>query len=869
MPVLAVAFKPNGSQLLACMGPRVLMYDTSDGKLLKSMKGHKHTVYSLSFSRDGTRFASGGADRCTVIWNEEGKGLLKFSHEDSIQVVSYNPVDDILASCSNSDFGFWSPKGKSVAKYKVKSKILSAAWTIDGKIIAIGMFSGVISLRNRFGAEQKSISCSSPIWCLVWNPQITSKDHPDVLVVGCWDKSLLFFQLSGTLANECKLDLYPCDVAHVNHEHIIVVGSGNSVILHSQEGIALCAISKQSDWIWTVKYHPKGNMIVVGDNAGHLSMKSLCIPSLYALHGDRLVYRASLTKFFVMSLLTRQKFSIECNGMVQKVSLYKHLLAIKLPNCMLLYENCVQGDPHTIQYKIVDKIATETPCDMFVMMSRHFVLCEANKVLKQEFSGKCVREWVLEAKACCIKADCGQDGDEGFLVGLENGMLLKIYMNNTFPIHMLSHCASIQQVTINSDRTYFALIDKEHRLFLYDIASKEVLFREEGVTSVAFNNEVSTLLCYTGDGFVTVRTPQTNVSYTEEADGVVISFRGYNVFLFYNRSIQNINISLSPIILHLLEEQKFDEAYQTACAGVSDSVWTKVANEALDAMSLDVAKQSFLRIKDSTFTDLILNAETQLKQCGSDAESLEKMKTQFQVKVALLRRRFDEAAKLYIQAGMAREAVSLYTSLFRWDDAKAVASAAKLDAVTILQRQAEWAEKARDWRLASDLYLESNDPLRAVNLIGNTKEPGWEKALMEIVRKIPLTEVTVLENCAKFFSESNKDECTKEVYMKLGDFTRLVQLHIQTQSWAEVAILCDRHPNLFDEKVIVPYAAWLAVQGRFEEAFHIYQRANQFIQGERLITQLTRNAIIEGRFKDVSYFYWLLATKTENVSFPC
>lgn len=39
------------------------------GESLRScMQGHKDTVYSVSYSRDGKRFASGGADHTIIIW---------------------------------------------------------------------------------------------------------------------------------------------------------------------------------------------------------------------------------------------------------------------------------------------------------------------------------------------------------------------------------------------------------------------------------------------------------------------------------------------------------------------------------------------------------------------------------------------------------------------------------------------------------------------------------------------------------------------------------------------------------------------------------------------------------------------------------
>lgn len=145
---------------------RVLVYDANDGDLMHSLKGprllslrdaraapthrvpilafsgHKDTVYTVDYSKDGKRFASGGADCTIFIWTSAGlssitfsllshshfcphclrlpaEGLLKYSHNDTIQKLTYNPVTGQLASCTATDFGLWSPEQKSVQKHKV------------------------------------------------------------------------------------------------------------------------------------------------------------------------------------------------------------------------------------------------------------------------------------------------------------------------------------------------------------------------------------------------------------------------------------------------------------------------------------------------------------------------------------------------------------------------------------------------------------------------------------------------------------------------------------------------------------------------------------------------------------------------------
>jgi intraflagellar transport protein 122 len=114
-----LCFSPDGSQMVVAVGNRILVYDANEGDLLHSLRGHKDTVYSVDYSKDGKRFASGGADKTVIIWTNKAEGILKYTHSDSVQRVAYNPCANVLASCTGVDFGLWSQEAKSVNKHKV------------------------------------------------------------------------------------------------------------------------------------------------------------------------------------------------------------------------------------------------------------------------------------------------------------------------------------------------------------------------------------------------------------------------------------------------------------------------------------------------------------------------------------------------------------------------------------------------------------------------------------------------------------------------------------------------------------------------------------------------------------------------------
>ena len=184
------------------------------GSLIQPLKGHKDTVYCVAYARDGKRFASGGADKCVIIWTNKLEGILKYSHNDAIQCLAYNPVSHQLASCAHSDFGLWSAEQKSVQKHKVPARVNCCSWTSDGQHIALGLGNGIVSVRNKIGEEKIRIDRNtgdkqSGIWGVSWNPN--PEEGQDVLCIADWAQTLSFYAMSGKqVSKERSLGFDPC-----------------------------------------------------------------------------------------------------------------------------------------------------------------------------------------------------------------------------------------------------------------------------------------------------------------------------------------------------------------------------------------------------------------------------------------------------------------------------------------------------------------------------------------------------------------------------------------------------------------------------------------------------------------------------------
>ncbi|RHY86259.1 hypothetical protein DYB35_010538 [Aphanomyces astaci] len=844
-----IAYHPDGTQLIAAIGSRVMIYDASNGTLLHSLKGHKDTVYTVDYAHDGKRFASGGADNVVIIWTDKAEGILKYTHNDSIQKVAYNPQSQCLASCTASDFGLWSPEQKSVAKHKVVSKILSASWSLDGEYLALGMFNGHILIRDKHGGEKITIERTAPVWSLSWSPG--REEQMDILAVGCWDRTLSFYQFNGTqYGKDRKLSFDPCCIS----KYLLVSGSNRKASLYTKEGIflsdvygyhGLIGISFEGSicdvpaWVWAVKARPRTHSIAIGTDNGTVASYNLVFGT---------------------------KVRIKTRDFVKKIAVYRDRLAVQLSDRIIIYELSNESS-YDMHYRVRDRIQKDLPCSLLVVASLHFILCQQRKLQQYNFSGKKEREWVrsgpvLESPIRYITVTGGAKGKEGLLVGLKDGSVLQLFIDNPFPI---------------------PLIKQSNAIVCLDISlTKELLYEEKGANSVAWNTEFDDMLCFAGQNQLKIKTGNFPV-HAQRMQGFVVGFTGSKVFCLHALAVQAMDVPQSAPLYRYVEQKEFSLAYQVACLGVTESDWRLLAWEALKNMNFDIARKGFIRVRDIRYIELVNTVEATRKghavAASPDVEKKNKAILQAEI-LAYQVGKFHMAAKLLGDCDEATKAIQLFSDLRMWDDAKKYAAASKsIDVKQLVQDQAKWAEDVHDWRAATEMYLASGNVIKAVHIMGAR---GWFNDLMEVVQR-PDCDPQVLSVCAEFLLQAGKFKQCRDVYLKvrtddentlshicvddvienemarpIGDFDALMKMHLACQDWEEAVRLAQKDKIKNVGEVYVPYAEWLAAQDRYEDALAAYTSAKRPDQCMNLLEQLISSAVAETRFKDASYYHWRL-----------
>ncbi|KAM6256661.1 intraflagellar transport protein 122 homolog [Porphyrio hochstetteri] len=853
-----LAFKPDGTQLIIAAGNRLLVYDTSDGTLIQPLKGHKDTVYCVAYAKDGKRFASGSADKSVIIWTSKLEGILKYTHNDSIQCVSYNPLTHQLASCSSSDFGLWSPEQKSVSKHKTSSKITCCSWTNDGQYLALGMFNGTVSIRNKNGEEKVKIEraggASSPVWSICWNP--SRDDRNDVLAVADWGQKLSFYQLSGKqIGKDRMLNFDPCCVSYFTKgEYILLGGSDRQVSLFTRDGVRLGTVGEQSSWVWTCKVKPDSNYVAVGCQDGTISFYQLIFSTVHGLYKDRYAYRDSMTDVIVQHLITEQKVRIKGRELVKKIAIYKNRLAIQMPEKILIYE-LYSDDPSDMYYRVKDKIAKKFECNLLVVCSNHIILCQEKRLQCLSFSGVKEREWLMESLIRYIKVIGGPPGREGLLVGLKNGQILKIFVDNAFAIVLLKQCTAVRCLDMSASRNKLAVVDENDTCLVYDIHTKELLFQEPNANSVAWNTQCEDMLCFSGGGYLNIKASNFPV-HQQKLQGFVVGYNGSKIFCLHVFSMSAVEVPQSAPMYQYLERKMFKEAYQIACLGVTEADWKELAMEALEGLEIETAKKAFTRVRDLRYLELISSIEERKKH-GENNNEL------FLADVYAYQGKFHEAAKLYKKSGHENLALDMYSDLRMFDYAKDfLGSGDPKDTKMLIKKQADWAKNINEPKAAVEMYLSAGEHMKAIEISGDR---GWVDVLIEIARKLDKAEREPLLKCAFYLKKLDNPGYAAETYMKVGDLKALVHLHVETLHWEEAFALSEKHPE-FKDDVYVPYAQWLAENDRFEEAQKAFHRAGRQREAVRVLEQLTHNAVVESRFHDAAYYYWMLSMQCLDIA---
>ncbi len=567
----------------------------------------------------------------------------------------------------------------------------------------------------------------------------------------------------------------------------------------------------------------------------------------------------------IHNLISSNKTRIKCKKYIRKLAVYKNLVAALTIDKVCVYELNPDETAKSPKYYV----KWDGDVNLILLTSNHLLICLENRLLLfclTSNTGSIEREWTFEADIKYLRVIGGAEKREALIGGLKNGEIYLIYIDNQFPVLIYQHEVPIRSLDVSCNRKRLAVVDENHDLFVVEISTKSLLWKDQKAKSVAFNSEIEDMISYWYEGNVYIKTADFPPSY-EKMNGVIVGFRGTKVFLL--QAMNNINvldISHSTSIMKYTEKKNFDEALKIASLGATSQEWLYLGFESLLEFNIKVALSCFKKLQDIRVINLCLKIEKDIK------DKVDKKVLTGDILAHM--GKYKEAADAYLKAEAYEKALQLYTDLKDYAKAKEIKSTYLKNIETnaqddkILIQQADWLNENGKKSEAADLYWILGKKKRAMEIYGDI---GMLDKLIQFCRELNKDEnYDLIEYCGKIFKKHKHYQYATEAYLKLGDLKALVMMNIELGRYEEAFLLAQQNKALL-EYVYLQYAEVLIAEDKFKEAQIAYKRAGRIDLSMRLLEKLIDNASYEKRYKDacnllISYSFDALTVIIEYTS---
>lgn len=171
------AFDHGGTRIaVPVQGGSVLILDVVSGRPVQLLGGHRGTVYTAAWTRDG-RLVSASDDGTARIWDVERGTLLTIlaGHTNQVVTAQWRPDTQVIASASwDGSIRLWDPS-TGRARHLLTghtSGLHDLAWSPDGRKLVSSSQDGTVRLWNADNTRAYTVLHRAPgwMWNSVWSP---------------------------------------------------------------------------------------------------------------------------------------------------------------------------------------------------------------------------------------------------------------------------------------------------------------------------------------------------------------------------------------------------------------------------------------------------------------------------------------------------------------------------------------------------------------------------------------------------------------------------------------------------------------------------------------------------------------------------
>ena len=241
----------------------------------------------------------------------------------------------------------------------------------------------------------------------------------------------------------------------------VISGSNKKLTLYNKEGARLSELANKESWVWCCDCSGEMDAAALGTHHGAIDLLKMDMGTVHAVFRDRYAYRENLTEVIVHHLVTDKKVRIKCKDLIQNLSLYRNKLAVQLSDRVCVYESSADNS-EDMHFRIRPEKIMIKDCsaegNLLVITSQHLIFSRGRAVELYSFDGLRQKVWNLESVVNYLKVDGGLEGQEGVLLGLQSGIVSKLFVDNPFPIELTKRPHPVKQLDINIYRTTLAIV---------------------------------------------------------------------------------------------------------------------------------------------------------------------------------------------------------------------------------------------------------------------------------------------------------------------------------------------------------------------------------------------------------------------------
>ena len=297
----SLAWSPDGQTLAIGTGfidGDIQLWDITNKKQIRTLKGHNDLVFSIAWSPDGQLFASGSNDATVRLWNMKSKHpiLTLTGHSQAVLCVAWSPDGQILASASSDrTIQLWSPDtGRQVATLEGHTgSVTCISFSADGHLLASKSHDGTFQLwrTDTWESILTVTELSSGQWStsLAFHPSL-----PILATLGKQDKVIRIWDVNSSMILDAATTT---PSIHYTNAKVVLVGdsgvgkTGLSLVLNGRPFIP--TDSTHGRFIWTFESE------MVELDGGRKETRETLLWDLAGQPGYRLIHQLHLSEVAV------------------------------------------------------------------------------------------------------------------------------------------------------------------------------------------------------------------------------------------------------------------------------------------------------------------------------------------------------------------------------------------------------------------------------------------------------------------------------------------------------------------------------------------------------------------------------------------